>query len=184
MTTKEVKQLLQRYFNGESTIEEERKLEAYFQSGKVDSELEQYAEFFGGITELADALEDSNIESDVMDYILENEAQDKKKYRWLWQTVTGVAASIIIVIGGLLFYQQNNQNVEDTFENPEVAYAVAEDALQYMSAKYNKGLVELTNFDKLQTASEPLRKGVQPVNEFYRNLEKLENENNEVPESK
>jgi len=174
METKEVKQLLQRYFNGESTIEEERKLEVYFQSGKVDEELEKYAEFFGGITELANAADDSTIENDVMDYILENESQDKKKYRWLWQTVTGIAASIIIVIGGMLLYQQNNQNFEDTFENPEVAYSVAEDALEYMSAKYNKGLAELSNFDKLQTASQPFRKGVQPINEFYKNIEKLE----------
>jgi hypothetical protein len=184
METKEVKVLLQRYFNGESTIEEERKLENYFQSEKVDEELEEYAEFFGGITELSNTVDDSTIEDDVMNHILENESQDKKKYRWLWQTVTGIAASIIIVIGGLLFYQQNNQNIEDSFENPEVAYAVAEDALEYMSAKYNKGLAELSNFDKLQTASKPLRKGVQPVNEFYSNLERLENQedNSQQPE--
>lgn len=179
METKEVKVLLQRYFNGETNIEEERKLEAYFQSGKVDEELEEYAEFFGGISELANAVDDATIENDVMDYILENESQDKKKYRWMWQTVTGIAASIIIVIGGLLFYQQSDDNFDDTFENPEVAYSVAEDALEYMSAKYNKGLAELSNFDKLQTASKPLRKGVKPVNEFYRNLEQLQNQEND-----
>ena len=176
METKEVKQLLQRYFNGETTIEEERKLETYFQSGNVDEELDKYAEFFGGITELANVADDSNIEEEIMDYILENESQDKKKYRWLWQTVTGIAASVIIVIGGMLLYNQNDQQYTDTFENPEVAYAVAEDALEYMSAKYNKGLAELSNFDKLQEASKPLRKGVQPVNEFYKNIEDLESQ--------
>ena len=176
--------MLQRYFNGETNIEEERKLETYFQTAEVDEKLEKYAEFFGGIAELANIVDDSTIEDDVMNHILENESQDKKKYRWLWQTVTGIAASIIIVIGGLLFYQQNDQNFDDTFENPEVAYSVAEDALEYMSAKYNKGLAELSNFDKLQTASKPLRKGVQPVNEFYRNLERLENQddNSQQPE--
>lgn len=173
METKEVKQLLQRYFNGESTIEEDRKLEAYFQSGKANEEVAQYAEFFDGMNELSDTADDPTIEDEVMDYILENESQDKNKYRWLWQTVTGIAASVIIVIGGMLLYQQDDQNFDDTYENPEVAYAVAEDALGYMSAKYNKGLAELSNFDKLQTASQPLRKGVQPVNEFYRNLEEL-----------
>jgi len=118
----------------------------------------------------------SQVENEIMDYILENESQDKNKYRWLWQTVTGIAASVIIVIGGMLLYQQNNQNYEDTFENPEVAYAVAQDALEYMSAKYNKGLAELSNFDKLQEASKPLKKGVQPVNEFYENIRKMGSE--------
>jgi hypothetical protein len=94
--------------------------------------------------------------------------------------VTGIAASVIIVIGGLLFYQQNDQKFEDTFENPEVAYSVAKDALLYMSAKYNKGLAELSNFDKLQTASKPLRKGVQPINEFYKNIENLDSEEPEA----
>ena len=175
METKEVKHLLQRYFNGNSTLEEERKLEAYFQSGTIDPELEQYRDFFGGINDLADTIDDSSIEDDVMNYILENESKDKKKYRWLWQTVTGVAASVIIVIGGLFFYQQNNQPYEDTFENPEMAYAYAEDALEYVSAKYNKGLAELSNFDKLEEAQKPLKKGIEPVNAFFENVKQIDN---------
>jgi hypothetical protein len=182
METKEVKQLLQRYFNGETNLSEERKLEAYFQSGNVAAELEEYAEFFGGLSTLKETADDSKLEDKIMDHILENESRDKKKYRYLWQTVTGIAASVIIVIGGMLFYNQNDQPYNDTFENPEMAYAVAEDALEYMSAKYNKGLAELSNFDKLQTATQPLRKGVQPVNEFYNNIEKLEAEKPESAE--
>ncbi|SHI66793.1 hypothetical protein SAMN05444280_104158 [Tangfeifania diversioriginum] len=179
METQEVKQLLQRYFNGESSENDEQKLQAYFHSGNVAAELEEYAGFFGGISELSKTANDDSIENEVMNYILENEAEEKSKYRTLWKTVTGIAASIIIVVGGLLLYQQKDKTYEDTFENPQVAYSVAEDVLEYMSAKYNKGLAELSNFDKLQTASQPLRKGVQPVNEFYENIEKLDTKESE-----
>ncbi|MGM0620671.1 MAG: hypothetical protein ACQETJ_06480 [Bacteroidota bacterium] len=179
METQEVKQLLQRYFEGESSVSDEQKLKDYFQCGEVAEELEEYAGFFGGIRELSKAADDDSIENEVMDYILENEAEEKSKYRTLWKTVTGIAASIIIVVGGLLLYQQQDKTYEDTFENPEVAYAVAEDALEYMSAKYNKGLAELSNFDKLQTASQPLRNGVEPVNEFYENIENMDSEESE-----
>lgn len=173
METREVKQLLHRYFNGESSDADERLLEAYFASGEVDEELAVYAEFFGGISELAGVADDPAIEEDVMDYILEHEHSEKTRYRSMWKTVTGIAASVIIVLGGFLLYQQQQQPYEDTFETPEEAYAYATQTLQFVSGKYNKGLAQLSNFGKLQKASEPLRKGIAPVNGFFREIKTL-----------
>ncbi len=178
METKEIKRLLQLYFNGESTERDERNLEAYFQSGNVADEVKEYAEFFGGISELAHADIDSSIEEDIMDYILENEHREKTKFRQMWRFVTGVAATVIIVLGGFLFYQQQNQlPFKDTFEDPEEAYVVAQQTLEFVSSKYNKGLAGLTNFDKLQKAEEPLKKGIAPVNEFFETVKRMEKTN-------
>ncbi len=174
MKTAEVKQLLQIYFNGESTFEEERRLETYFRSENVAKELAEYAEFFGGISELANTTDDSTIEDDVMDYILENEHKAKKHYLGMWKMVTGIAASIIIVLGGILFYEQQQKPFIDTFDNPEEAYAYAQETLEFVSGKYKKGLSELANFEKLQIANKPLKKGIAPVNEFYKSVEKME----------
>lgn len=176
MKTKEIKQLLQRYFDCESTLAEERLLESYFQSGNVADELKEYTGFFSGISALAETERNEDLEDEIMDFILKNEPKEKPKTRWLWQAVTGIAASIIIVIGGVLFYQQENETVKDTFDNPEVAYAYAEQTLGYISAKYNKGLAGLANFDKLETATEPMQKGMKPVNEYLEMIEKM-NEN-------
>ncbi|HDR52269.1 MAG TPA: hypothetical protein ENN90_11720 [Mariniphaga anaerophila] len=176
METKEVKYLLQRYFNGESTLAEERQLEKYFQTGKVADELKEYAGFFGGISELSQNERDAQLEEEIMDFILETESKEKTKYRRLWQTVTGIAATVIIVIGGLLFYQQGDQQFDDTFDNPEEAYAYAEQTLGYISAKYNKGMTgmaSLSNFGKLSEAAEPMQKGVRPVNEYLKMVEKM-----------
>jgi len=174
MKTEEVKQLLQRYFNGESTNIDEQQLSAYFQSGKVADEVAEYAEFFGGISELANTSADSNIEEEVMDYILENENREKTHYRTLWKRVTGIAASIIIVLGGFLFYQEQKKPFDDTFKDPEQAYAYASETLQFVSSKYNKGLTELSNFRKLGIANKPIQKGTEPVVEFYEKLAKLD----------
>lgn len=173
METKEVKQLLQRYFNGESTLAEERLLENYFQSGNVADELKEYTGFFKGISELTEPERDEVLEGEIMDFILKNEPKDKQESRWLWQMVSGIAASIIIVLGGIFFYQQEKEPFKDTFDNPEVAYAYAEQTLGFVSAKYNKGLSALANFDKLETAKEPLQKGVKPVNEYLGMVEKM-----------
>ncbi|MCG6186807.1 hypothetical protein [Maribellus maritimus] len=181
MELKEIKRLLQLYFNGESTLEDERKLEAYFSGGDVADELKEYAEFFGGISELSELEDDPTIEDDVMDYILENEHQEKTKYRSMWKTVTGIAASVIIVLGGFLFYQQQNQQpFEDTFDDPEVAYAYVRQTMQYVSGKYSEGLAELSNFEKLQVAAKPIKEGVRPVNEFFDEISRLKAEDAQV----
>jgi hypothetical protein len=174
MKTTEIKQLLQIYFNGESSLENERKLEAYFQSDEVAKELTEYAEFFGGISELTIDVDDSCIEEDVMDFILENEHKEKTKYLGMWKMVTGIAASIIIVLGGFLFYQQQQKPYNDTFENPEQAYAYAQHTLQFVSGKYSKGFAQFSNFEKLQKANKPLKKGIAPVNEFYEGIKRIE----------
>ncbi|MCY1719526.1 hypothetical protein OU798_04185 [Prolixibacteraceae bacterium Z1-6] len=173
METKEVKYLLQRYFNGESTEEEERSLEAYFQSGNVGEEVAEYAEFFGGISELANSTGDETIEEDVMDYILENEHREKTKYRSMWKMVTGIAASVIIVLGSFLVYQEQQKPFDDTFKNPEEAYAYATQTLGFISGKYNKGMAELSNFDKLKKANKSIIKGTAPVLEFYKGVDGL-----------
>lgn len=176
METKEVKDMLQRYFNGESTNAEEKALQKYFQSGDVAEELKEYTGFFRGISDLSGAESGDLPDEQIMDFILENEPAEKPKTRRLWQAVTGIAASVILVIGGMLLYQQREQPFDDTFDNPEIAYAYAEQTLGYVSQKYNKGLEGLSEFDKLQTATQPMQQGVETVNEYMEAIEKMKNE--------
>ncbi|MDX8339110.1 hypothetical protein SLH46_07970 [Draconibacterium sp. IB214405] len=174
METQEILRLLQSYFDGNTTEAEEQQLNAYFQSGEVAEELTEYTEFFGGISELAGAADDPTIEDDVMDYILENEHRDKTKYRTMWKAVTGIAASVIIVLGGFLFYQEQQKPFDDTFKNPEEAYAYAAKTLQFVGNKYNEGLAHLSEFEKLRKGNEPVKKATQPVVDFYEGIERME----------
>jgi len=174
METKKVKHLLQRYFKGVSNDKEEKTLKAYFKSDEVAEEFKEYTGFFRGISEISKDANRSDLEDEIMDFIIKNEQKEKNNYRWLYTVISGVAASLIIIIGGmLLYYQQQKQPFEDTFENPEIAYAYAEKTLNYVSSKYNKGLACLSNFDKLETATEPLHKGVKTVNEVFEEIEKV-----------
>jgi len=174
METKKVKQLLQRYFEGVSTDKEEKTLKAYFKSDEVAEEFKEYTRFFNGISEISEDTNRSDLEDEIMDFIIKNEQKEKNKYRWLYTVISGIAASLIIIVGGmLLYYHQQKQPFEDTFDNPETAYNYAEKTLNYVSSKYNKGLACLSDFDKLETATEPMHKGVKPVNEFFEEIEKI-----------
>lgn len=174
MKREEVKQLLHRYFDGESSEADERQLRTYFQSGNVEKELVKYSEFFTSISELADIKEDLTIEEDVMDFILESENSEKTRYRSMWKTVTGIAASIIIVLGGFLMYQEQQKSFEDSFKDPEQAYVYAAQTLQFVSGKYNKGVGQLSSFDKLRIAKKPIKKGTEPIIEFFEGVQQIE----------
>lgn len=176
MEVKEILQMLHRYFNGESTDAEEKTLEAYFQSGEVAEELLEYTDFFGGILELANDSNDQNIEEDVMNHILENEHREKTKYRSMWKMVTGIAASVIIVLGSFLVYQDQQKPFDDTFETPEEARAYATQTLSFVSGKYSKGLAQLSNFEKLRKANSPVKKTTAKILGFYEGVERLEGE--------
>ncbi len=178
METGKIEKLLQKYFDGESSIEDERILENYFRSGNVADEFREYARFFNGISDLTNTYDNPDFEGEVMDFILENENREKTRYRWLWQTVTGIAASVIIILGGFLFYYQQQKPFADTFKDPKEAYAYAQKTLQYVSLKYNKGISGLAEFNKLQKATDPVKKGVAPVNEFFKTIDKMEKSDN------
>lgn len=172
MDTKEIKVLLQQFFDGETTEQDEKILYGYFRSGEVADELKHYTTFFGGISELAARNGEHRIEEEIMDKILENENREKTTYRRMWRMVTGIAASIIIVLGSFLIYEQQQKPFRDTFDDPDQAYAYATQTLQYVSSKYNKGLAALSEFEKLQEGTTDLKKGIEPVNTFFEGIGK------------
>lgn len=182
METRNIKILLQQYFNGESTRLQERTLEEYFSSGKVADELMEYKEFFGGISELSQLPDENGFQDEIMDYILEQEFSEKNKYRSLWRTVTGIAASIIIILGSFLVYEQQQKPFEDTYSNPEEAYLQAEKTLQYISGKYKVGLSRLSKTKKYNEAFAELRKveiinhASKPLSESLKKINKGFNE--------
>lgn len=176
METEEVKQILYRYFEGTSTAAEENVLESYFRSDKIDEELIEYKEFFTGISELSGLEKEKRMEDEIMDFLLESELKEKTRHRRVWQLVTGIAASVIIAVGGMLFYQQGKQQVKDTFNNPEAAYICAAQTLEYVAAKYNKGMAPLAGLNKLESAARPLATAAKPVNEYLKIIERFKEE--------
>jgi len=72
METNRVKELLENYFEGQTSLEEENMLHDYFASGEIDAELLPYKELFGGLKELQQDTSSVH-EDDLMDFILESE---------------------------------------------------------------------------------------------------------------
>ena len=173
MESQNIHILLQKYFDAETSLAEENELITYFTSGEVDESLKMYVPMFSGMKELL-ADENPDLGDDLMNYILESEHKEKVKYRWMWQMVTGVAASVIVVMLAVNYYAGSNQ-WKDTFSDPKQAYAEASKTLEFVASKYNKGLASLTPVRKLEEATVPLQTGISKLNKGFGQLKGFEN---------
>ena len=172
MESQRIHILLQKYFEAESSLDEENELITYFTSGEVDENLKKYVPMFSGMKELS-ANENPDLGDDLMNFILESEHKEKVKYRWMWQMVTGVAASVILVMLAVNFYGNQNQ-WKDTFTDPDEAYAEATKTLEFVAGKYNKGLAQLNPIGKIENATDPLNSGLSFLNKGFGRMNEVE----------
>lgn len=171
MESQKINILLQKYFDAETTIDEENELITYFTSGEVDENLKMYVPMFSGMKELS-ADEDPALGEDLMNFILESEHKEKLRYRWMWQIVTGVAASVILVMLAVNFYGSQNQ-WKDTFSDPKQAYSEASKTLEFVAGKYNKGLAQLRPIGRIESATDPYYSGIKKLNKGFEQMKKL-----------
>ena len=178
MESQKIHILLQKYFDAETTIDEENELITYFSSGEVDENLKMYVPMFSGLKELS-ADEDVDLSDDLMNHILESEHKEKLHYRWMWQVVTGIAAAVIVALLAVNFYGSRN-DYKDTFSDPQQAYAEAVKTLQFVSGKYNKGLAQLKPMEKIDDAVSPLKSGISKVNKGFKQIDEVTNLNKKL----
>ena len=171
MESQKINILLQKYFDAETTIYEENELITYFTSGEVDDDLKMYVPMFSGMKELS-ADEDPALGEDLMNFILESEHKEKLRYRWMWQIVTGVAASVILVMLAVNFYSSQN-HWKDTFSDPKQAYSEASKTLEFVAGKYNKGLAQLMPIGKIESATVPYHSGMKRLNKGFEQMKKI-----------
>jgi hypothetical protein len=172
MESQRVHILLQKYFDAETSIDEENELITYFSSENVDESLKMYVPMFSGMKELS-AEKYADLEDDLMNHILESEHREKLKYRRMWQVVSGVAASVLVVMLAVNYYTSRTQ-WSDTFSDPNQAYVEASKTLEFVAGKYNKGLAQLQPVKKLEEAASPLQTGFSKLNKGFEHLKAIE----------
>ena len=152
----EIRKSLERFYLGETTLEEEKMLYAYFSSHTVPEEFLPDKELFltmGSGEETVPVPEDLN--QKIIDSIDRVERKASRTRRISVFSLSGLAAGLLIMIAVYLFYIRtdtspmlaDNQMV-DTYENPLDAYEEAKRTLAYVSAKLNNGTSELDHVKK------------------------------------
>lgn len=122
--------LLEKYFEGETSIAEEKELTNYFSSPNVAQHLEQYKSLFGYFSQ-----------TKKLAFLQEIPLQPKNnKAAWL-----SIAASVVVLLGvGTFVYLNNNQGNQNkdlgTYNDPEIAFKETQKALAMLATHVNVGI--------------------------------------------
>ena len=130
MELNKIENILEKYFQGETTIAEENELKEYFSSPDVAQHLEQYKPIFGYAVQAKQEQFTATIPLNTI---------KRKRVVWL-----SVAASVVVLLGLGLFtfnnYNQPKSNDLGTYDDPEVAFRETQKALAMISESVNKGI--------------------------------------------
>ncbi|MEP7267022.1 MAG: hypothetical protein ABI844_05300 [Saprospiraceae bacterium] len=137
-----IKSILDKYWAGESTLQEEKIIYQYFEDGQVDEAFKEVAPLFSYLKDERDIKID--LEEVVMRKISSSHTSGKI-LKLNWQRAIAIAASLLLVLSlGVSTYKyQISKRTElmtmDTFQSPDEALAQTKAALAYLSARMNKG---------------------------------------------
>lgn len=162
METNQIQLLLEKYYEGRSSLEEEKVLRDFFsRSGDDNPELIPLKRQFEIFTTGQSLSFDSNdLESRIINSIEMFEHQQITPVRKLKITRYMVAASIAIavILSGLFIIRSHNKQITDTYTDPQIAYAETQKALLFISSKMNEGIQPLANISKINSGNEQLKK--------------------------
>lgn len=119
MRTDEIKKLIEAFYKGETSIEDEELLYQYFRQENVADELADEKEYFAHIADYSHSEEIPSGFSQRMDNLFDTLDEREKKTRriWIWSGVAAVVASVILFVGYLWSgnnLDQHNLAVTDT----------------------------------------------------------------------
>lgn len=144
MESNNIELLLEKYFQGGISTVEENELRTYFSSPDVAPHLERYKPMFDYSVLVKDqqAKQETPLQS--------------KKHRVMWLSI---AASVVVLLGiGIyLFYNYNNANGKQdlgTYDDPEVAFAATQKALELVSNNLNIGIKSVYYIQEYQNTKE------------------------------
>lgn len=153
-------ELLKKYWEADSSLQEEQELKDLL-SKSTDTELDEEKALFAHFAQHKSVELDDSFDADLLAQIEEMEEQKGAKVismkSYFTRYASIAAAVLVLCISGALYYQQQQQfGSEDTFDDPEVAYAELKRQLLLVSKYMNKGQNTLNELNNLSKASSEL----------------------------
>ena len=135
--------LINKYWNCETTLQEEQELQEFFSGENVPADLQQYIPLFSYIKEERTVTTNSNFISNLFNSIenqQEKSSSSKKQYITIriFAPLLRIAASVLLIfgLGVSIFFvsrQNNKPHFVDTYHDPSAAIKDATFALQKLS---------------------------------------------------
>lgn len=146
-----IEKILEKYFNGETSLQEEEQLRAFFGKEDIPPHLISLKNMFVFFDkEVGEEIPDDTFEKKIMDQIEEEKIISiKRKRRSIIYLVSGIAASILIIVTLFIHFNTFTRKINDTFNDPQMAYNEAKRIMMFVSEKLNKGTQPLEQMSKI-----------------------------------
>jgi len=179
MKLPEVERLLEKFYNGETSLEEERLLKDFFAGDEVPPHLHIEKVQFAFLDrernlEMADERFDAKIirEASGNDGLVSRVMSNRP----LFYSTIGMAATILILLAIFLKFEPLPKRFQDTYTDPEVAYNEAKKVLFFVSKQFNRGTERLEPITAYNVGVKEL-KNIQVLNEGLTAATKLKKYN-------
>jgi len=182
MNTDEIRQLIDKYLAGDTSLSEEQTLRNYFAGKSVPKDLQLYAEIFDASQALAEETSPDKLSEPAIDKAIdqyEHFAALSRKIEeevgphsertagpyWLITAAAGIAAILIVFVAVQTGYIRIGEQempgdviFTDTFNDPQAAKAATEKALTQISETFRESLKGLDNLSVIEESTDKLNK--------------------------
>lgn len=150
MNEEDLKKLIEKYYNGVSTDQDEKALRAYFSENDAPSGFETEKEIFSFYMGSKVVPEPSTDFESRIKKAIDMASVDKEpaKFRKILVPILSAAAGLLILAGSYFFFI-SRQETTDTFTDPRIAYAETMKILLEVSSQLNQGSRSLQPVGKI-----------------------------------
>ncbi len=161
MDLHDVERLLEKYWQTETTLEEEEKLRAFFATGEVPAQLKGAADLFAFFQAEKNKTLAQNFEGTVTKQL--KTRQGGKLVSMIgFGNMARIAAGIAVVVAATFLIREEirknySQEAQDTYTDPQLAFEETKRALQMISNSFGKAKKEASKLQMLNEAEKKIQ---------------------------
>ncbi len=161
MDLHEAEQLLEKYWQCETSVEDEQKLRDFFAAGKISSSLKGTSELFMFLNAEKGKTLAINFEATVTKKL--GARQEGKAIQMIsFGNMARIAAGIVVVVAATFLIRQEirksyPKELQDTYSDPQLAFEETKRALQMISNSFGKAKREASKMQMLNEAEKKIQ---------------------------
>jgi hypothetical protein len=169
MDSNKIEALLNKYWNCETSLEEEQQLRDYFKQGNIPEQLKEAASLFRYFElQKKKSLSDVSFDSQIL---AKTRPAGKGMMMKVVYNAMRIAAGLLVVVMAVWFIRErvrtvdadtaNTTEVVDTFDDPKIALEETKKALLMISKSFGRAKEETKKINILNDAQEEIKKDKQ-----------------------
>lgn len=160
MEYQKIEEILNRYMEGESSLEEENLLKKYFSQPGLPPEQQEMKALFNYFTDAQrEAIPDFDVSAD-LNSIIENEwkRETRNRFRRVLAWFGSAAAVLVLSFGIYQYLDKPESTIKDTYKDPKLAYLETKRALLLVSRTMNRNTTNLKYLSKVDQSFDHMKK--------------------------